>query len=271
MNVNDNGGAFRKKKIYFSQVSNYALRDENLSLKAKGLYSLIQSYITIEGFVLYKNTLKKDCSEGNTAFESAWNELKQFGYLKQFKLKTPEGYFSYEYDLIDIIHTPENEGVDNLPSGKGGVSNKTNSNYTYSNNTYSNNNMDKCPDKSPPEIDKESLFDIFWKAYPKKQNKEYARKCFAKTKDIKDNFDWIMKSLSLFQTSKEWLKNDGEFIPHASTWLNGKRWEDYPLEELEWIEKPERKIEPERPPMTEEEIKIADDALRGIINGRYIG
>ena len=125
------------------------------------------------------------------------------------------------------------------------------------------------------DIDKDinqcSLFDIFWKAYPKKQNKEYARKCFAKTKGVKDNFDWIMKSLSLFQTSKEWIKNDGEFIPHASTWLNGKRWKDYPLEELEWIEKPEQKIEPDRPPMTEEEIRIADDALRGIINGRYIG
>ena len=50
-----NSGTFRKKKIYFSQVSNEALRDENLSLKAKGLYALIQSYITIENFILYKD------------------------------------------------------------------------------------------------------------------------------------------------------------------------------------------------------------------------
>jgi hypothetical protein len=45
-------GSFRKKKTYFSQVSNEALRDNTLSLKAKGLYALIQSYITIENFTL---------------------------------------------------------------------------------------------------------------------------------------------------------------------------------------------------------------------------
>ena len=30
-----NNGLFRKKKVYFSQVSNEALRDQELSLKAK--------------------------------------------------------------------------------------------------------------------------------------------------------------------------------------------------------------------------------------------
>lgn len=131
----NNSGAFRKKKTYFSQVSNFALRDEKLSLKAKGLYSLIQSYITIEGFTLYKNTLKKDCSEGSTAFENAWNELKKVGYLKQFRSKTPEGYFTYEYDLIDIVHTPETRGVDNLLCGEGGLYNKTNNTNTNVKNT----------------------------------------------------------------------------------------------------------------------------------------
>jgi len=137
-------GAFRKKKVYFSQVSNVALRDNKLSLKAKGLYALIQSYITIEDFTLYKNTLKKSCSEGNAAFEGAWNELKASGYLIQYKSKTAQGYFTYEYELIDDspspiqikpIHTPKTEGVDNPLYGKVGVYNKTDLNNTNSNNT----------------------------------------------------------------------------------------------------------------------------------------
>jgi hypothetical protein len=139
-------GVFRKKKVYFSQVSNVALRDNKLSLKAKGLYALIQSYITIEDFILYKNTLKKNCREGSAAFEGAWNELKASGYLLQYKSKTPEGYFTYEYELIDdnpkaiqnkVIHTPKTEGMDNLPYGQVGVYNKTHSNKTKSNNTIS--------------------------------------------------------------------------------------------------------------------------------------
>ena len=132
-------GAFRKKKVQFSQVSNFALRDTKLSLKAKGLYSLIQSYITLENFILYKTTLKKQCLEGSTAFESAWSELKTMGYLIQYKSKNKGGFFVYEYDLLDIkqeiIHTPKTYPMDNPLGGKGGLYNKTGLNNTYLNNT----------------------------------------------------------------------------------------------------------------------------------------
>jgi len=102
-------GRFRKKKVFFTQVSNNALRDKTLSLKAKGLYSLIQSYITIEDFTLYKDYLKSFCKEGTKAFESAWKELKDEGYLIQYRLQdnTPDKNnkkkmtFYYEYELLD--------------------------------------------------------------------------------------------------------------------------------------------------------------------------
>lgn len=54
MNVGELIWLLRPKNPYFSQVSNVALRDSRLSLKAKGLYSLIESYITMENYVLYK-------------------------------------------------------------------------------------------------------------------------------------------------------------------------------------------------------------------------
>ena len=50
-------GAFRKKKTSFAQVSNIALRDETLSLKAKGLLALIESYLSLDNFTLYKQFL----------------------------------------------------------------------------------------------------------------------------------------------------------------------------------------------------------------------
>ena len=95
-------GYFRKKKINFTMVSNSALDDDTLSLKAQGLYAKIQRYITIEGFKLYKNTLIKKCSDGETSFRSAWNELKDRGYLKQYKMKdSSTGKWIYEYELLD--------------------------------------------------------------------------------------------------------------------------------------------------------------------------
>lgn len=96
-----NGGRFRSKRVYFTQVSNSLIRDDKISLKAKGLYSLIQSYITIEDFVLYKDFLRSQCKEGRDSFQGAWDELKKNGYLMQYKIKDENGKFNYEYDLLD--------------------------------------------------------------------------------------------------------------------------------------------------------------------------
>jgi hypothetical protein len=149
----------KRKEYIFSQVSNEVLRDKNITMKAKGLYALIQSYITIENFVLYKNTLKKDCKEGEKAFEAAWKELKDKGYLVQCKLRNEKGGFYYEYDLLDTIHTPKKEGVDHNPkkegvekehlenggSGKGGIYNNTDSTNTNFNNTDRKNSKSSLP------------------------------------------------------------------------------------------------------------------------------
>lgn len=68
-------------------------------------------------------------------------------------------------------------------------------------------------------------FEIFWKAYPKKTNKEFAKRVFAKLKVDRDLLNKIMNSLSI-QCRTIWKDKDTQYIPHPSTWLNGKRWED---------------------------------------------
>lgn len=156
--MENNNGSFRRKQSPFSQVSNIALRDENLSLKAKGLYSLIQSYITIPDFILYKNTLLKKCKEGRDGFNTAWKELKTNGYLIQYKIKLDNGTYTYEYELTDYPCT-EIPSTDNPPTEKpvtekphvynNTYSNKTNlnntkSNYTKSYGKKSNSFIDNC-------------------------------------------------------------------------------------------------------------------------------
>ena len=109
------GGKFRKKRINFSMISNEILRNEKISLKAKGLYSLIQSYITMDDFILYKGFLMSKCPEGRRSFDSAWNQLKQSGYLIQYRMKDEKNHFYYEYELLDVpVHqnvTPEKTGT----------------------------------------------------------------------------------------------------------------------------------------------------------------
>jgi len=164
----NNEGVFRQKKVFFSQISNNVLRDTKMSLKGKGLYSIIQSYITIENFILYKTTLKKQCKEGNKAFESAWKELKDRGYLVQYRLRDKKGNFYYEYDLLDNVHTPEKGSADNAPSGKGGIYNKTD----LTNIDFNNTEKERYTILSD---DNNVCFKIYKDAYTKKFNKEHMK------------------------------------------------------------------------------------------------
>lgn len=69
-------------------------------------------------------------------------------------------------------------------------------------------------------------FAAFWQAYPKKTAKGDAEKAWAKIKPDADLLDKILKSVATSLRSTDWQKDNGQFIPHPATWLNGKRWED---------------------------------------------
>jgi uncharacterized protein YdaU (DUF1376 family) len=65
-------------------------------------------------------------------------------------------------------------------------------------------------------------FETFWKIYPKKVSKENAKKAWIK---IKPNDDLVVKITKAVKDQKL-SDREQQFIPHAATWLNNKRWED---------------------------------------------
>ncbi len=89
-------------------------------------------------------------------------------------------------------------------------------------------------------------FDDFWQAYPRKVGKAAARKAFAKALKVA-TVDEIAFGLS-GQVSALSAK-EKQFIPHASTWLNGERWNDE-------IEKPHSG----RPPEDQRGSSLFDEA-----------
>ena len=66
-------------------------------------------------------------------------------------------------------------------------------------------------------------FEKFWEAYPKKRDKQGAFKAFKKV-DV--DIDVLLRAIEKQKQSKDWQKDDGQYIPYPSTWLNGHRWED---------------------------------------------
>ena len=70
------------------------------------------------------------------------------------------------------------------------------------------------------------LFEKFWQSYPRKVGKGAARRAFMK---LKPSYDLTLKMIDAIDWQKktdQWQKDNGQYIPHPTTWLNQERWED---------------------------------------------
>ena len=104
-------------------------------------------------------------------------------------------------------------------------SNPIQSNPNTNPNTNPNPNTNTTC-KHEEQVHTESLFNLFWEAYPRKEGKENARKQFAKLKPNDELMRTMLDAIGKQKESAQWKENGGQFIPYPASWLNGKRWED---------------------------------------------
>lgn len=76
------------------------------------------------------------------------------------------------------------------------------------------------------EVELAEAFEVFWKLYPNKKSKKDARKAWEKLKPSAELRQTLMTALGGHRLSRDWTKDDGQYVPMASTWLNGERWTD---------------------------------------------
>lgn len=118
-------GRFRQRKVSFTATSNKVLFDENLDMDTKTLHNMINYYISIPDFILYKAHIQKQSGTGQRAFNRMWKQLKENGYLVQYKLKGDKGTFYYEYELFDEPQEKQEvekePDVQNVPVQEDGV------------------------------------------------------------------------------------------------------------------------------------------------------
>lgn len=79
--------------------NNEFLKRKDLSLKAKGLLIFLLSLP--ENQKIHKSELKKHFKDGQTAINTAFNELVEKGYIVVHK-KRINGRLDYEYDIYNI-------------------------------------------------------------------------------------------------------------------------------------------------------------------------
>ena len=72
----------------------------------------------------------------------------------------------------------------------------------------------------------ETAFNKFWALYPKKINKKGCFKAFKRIKNLKTELPLILDAVERYKESKEWAKDNGQYIPYPQTFINQERWKD---------------------------------------------
>ena len=97
----------------------------------------------------------------------------------------------------------------------------------------SNPNPESNPNPNPTRTrargsssETEKRFNIFWEAYPRKEDKSAARKAFDKLNPDDTLLNAMILAIAKQKNSSQWQENSGQFIPYPSTWISKRRWED---------------------------------------------
>lgn len=115
-----------EKNKNYTIMSNYHLRDKNLSLKAKGLLSFMLSLP--ENWDYSLSGLIAVCKEQESSIKSTLRELKNNGYLVIEKVRGEKGYFEYNYLIyelpIELEKSKDNPEGENPPVDNPEVGNR---------------------------------------------------------------------------------------------------------------------------------------------------
>ena len=223
---------FRVEKNHsYTVMANHHLRDERLSLKSKGLLSLILSLpddwrISIEGMTQFS-------SDGKDAIRSAIRELTDAGYITRDQTHSETGTFSgYDYTIHE---TPAASPSSGFPT----MEKPTTENPTLRNTEKLSTDIPpivphegdgeppkrtrRRSSKSVPDYEPE-LFERFWAAYPRGEDRQGAVAEWDSLRPDQETVLAMSRALVRQKASEEWQRGIG--IPYAVRWLRRRRWED---------------------------------------------
>lgn len=156
-----------EKNANYVVMSNHHLRNKEMSLKAKGLLSLILSLPPEWNYSL--SGLCAICKESQTAMRSALKELETHNYLIRKRQKNSLGHFEYEYIVYEIPYTG-NEHAANQHTQKEHTENRRQINKEELNiNKLNIDKVNKEKDKEKELIDdilqkvgNADLIELYW-------------------------------------------------------------------------------------------------------------
>jgi hypothetical protein len=200
---------------HFTQIPNDWVRDDRLTLEARGLLAQIMSHRP--GWNMSIKSMAARNKIGRDKVKRILDELLELGYLERSEKQSHDerGHLAgYDYTTRDP------QGVTQEPCKAEPAKAEP-------------AKADRPPKKTIPieeqdnkkNIDIEGDFDVFWKAYPKKDDKPLAKRSFEKALN-RATIDVIVAGAERYRDDPN---RDPAFTKNASTWLNADAWENGPL------------------------------------------
>lgn len=80
--------------------------------------------------------------------------------------------------------------------------------------------------KGNSKVELLEMFEIFFAGYPRQVSRGAAEKAFVKLAPDDELFAVMIAAVKVQLKSKDWMKEDGQYIPYPASWINGKKWKD---------------------------------------------
>ena len=210
----------------YTVLSNDVLLDTRLSYRARGV--LVAILARPDNWRVRSEQLAVEGREGRDAVRAALTELREHGYLVVEKVRQPDGTFVTEqvvYDTPNVAKpqvAPETEKP--APDNQASENQAPDSQALLQVMVVSNENKNHMPTVPVGEKTASSDFDVFWSGYPRKVGKTKAQRVWVRLSKA----DRVAALRALPEHVSLWRVRQvaAEFIPHPTSWLNGRRWED---------------------------------------------
>lgn len=150
----------------------------------------------------------------------AINELIEFGFVKEYAQKNAKAAKSYALNDSVFSTLVESPLVEKFPITSGEIPPVTSGKIPHTKTTIKTT-------KQKQGVYSEA-FEKFWESYPRckrKSDKSGTFKTFEKYKS-EVSLELLIQVLNAQKQDQSWIKQDGEFIPAPTTWLNQKNWEN---------------------------------------------
>lgn len=198
----------------YTMVPNQAVRDPEITSNAFRLLAYLLSHEN--GYELVYSQIIRQTDLGKYAIQKGIQLLTEKGLLRVEETRRQDGSFGgYNYYLLDPYkYTGANE-----PGSGQSVTDSFHHGTTSP--LKEDNSLEKITNKEEHSKNGDA-FEQFWKAYPRGEGKAQAHKAYLKAIK-KISHDELMKAL---ETYKAYNSRQGIIFAHASSWLNGERWED---------------------------------------------